>query len=201
MKGWRYQSYRHSLAARGVRTSLRAKHTQLNGSLVAKTKHGIPITMKDKPDCDNKYPVSVNEVKEVFDEKPYDEVVGITEINFRKPGIPATKQDKAWAQYVRSKKRVNVFTQKFDNKKKQFEDVDLGTENPENARMHMIDYVLPHEVAHHTLQHVWKKDKDPMIVEEARADAMAAGMNPLDKNVEKVFIKSRKDQFGPKGSI
>jgi hypothetical protein len=139
------------------------------------------------------------DVKTTFDAMPKHELAGISEINFRHPGIPATKQDKAWAQYARSDKRINVFTQQFDDD--QFVNVDPGLEDPEKAREYVINYVLPHEVAHHTIQYVWGYDDDPMIKEEARADAKTYGYYPLDKAVEKKFIDMRRADFGPKGSI
>jgi len=194
---WYNQSYRHSLAARGVRTSLYSK--KLNGRLVATTRQGIPITVKDPPKSRQVYPVTPTEVKQVFDKMPKHDVVGISEINFRRPGIPATKQDKAWAQYARDDKRINIFTQKTDGE--ELLEVDRGLENPKDAKEYMVDYVLPHEVAHHTIQYVWGLNKDPMKVEEARADAKTAGYNPLDSDVEKAFIKKREADFGPKGSI
>jgi hypothetical protein len=198
MKGWYFERWRHSLAARGIRTSLKTKSLNLNGPIVAKT-HGIPITIKDPPNSRQVYPVTPIDVKKTFDAIPKHELVGISEINFRHPGIPATKQDKAWAQYVRSDKRINVFTQKFDGE--ELLDVDRGLEAPEEAREYMLNYVLPHEAAHHTIQYVWGFNNDPMIKEEARADAKTFGYYPLDKKVEKAFMEKRKEDFGPKGSI
>jgi hypothetical protein len=74
-------------------------------------------------------------------------------------------------------------------------------ENPEDAKDYVINYVLPHEAAHHTIQYVWGFDNDSMKKEEARADAKVAGYNPLNVDVEKAFIKQREADFGPKGSV
>jgi hypothetical protein len=186
------------LASKGIRTSFKSKYS-LKGVVVAQTRHGIPITVKDLPDSNNVYPVEIADVKREFDKKSPSMLKGLKEINFRKPGIPATKQDKAWAQYARGDKRINIFTQKFDGNK--LVDVDYGLEAPNDARKYMLKYVIPHEVSHHTIQHVWGYNKDPMIVEEARADALTFGKNPFDKQTEREFIKEREASFGPKGSV
>jgi hypothetical protein len=199
MKGWYYQSYRHALAAKGIRTSM---YRKLNGRIVGKTRHGIPITVKSPSDTVAKkraYPISPEQAKERFDRMKPSEVKGITEINFRDPGIPATKQDKAWAQYARGDKRINLFSQPYDGRK--FSDVEPEYENPVAAKNYVSKYILPHEVGHHYYQHNLKMDSDPMIVEEARADAFVAGKDARKKPVLKKFIKSRQIMFGKKGTI
>jgi len=180
-KGWFNEPYRHSLAAKGIRT-------KLHGRIITRTQHGIPITIKEKPEKGRQYPVTPVEVKKRLDALPADMVDGITEINFRNPGPPVTKQDKAWAQYHRTEKRLNIFSQ------------------PKNqisraVRNYYMAYVVPHEVSHHFLQNNLKLNKDPVLIEEARADALAYGYNPFNQKVLKNFIERRKQMFGPRGTI
>lgn len=172
---------------------------KLNGKKVAETEQGIPITIKDKEKSDRKYPISPKDAKKTFDSLPPEMVEGITEVNFREPGIPATKQDKAWAQYVRSKQRVNIFSQPYKSGK--FQEVDRGLENKSEAKRYMMSYVVPHETAHHYLQHNLGMNNDPEIIEEARADALAYGDNPFDSKVVEKYIGDRQDKFGIKGTI
>ena len=200
-KGWYYHSYGHSLAAKGVRTSM-YKKKHLNGYVVGKTRHGIPITVKSPSKTVSKgraYPITPEQAKERFNKMKPSEVNGITEINFRDPGIPATKQDKAWAQYARNDRRINLFSQPFNGDK--FSDVEPEYEQPEAAEGYVSKYIIPHEVGHHFYQHNLKMDEDPMLVEEARADAFAAGQDARKKPILKKFINKRKIMFGSKGSI
>ena len=194
-KGWWGCPHRHSLAAKGVRTSFRYK---LNGRKVAEVQ-GIPITVRNKEKKDRKYPISPKDAKKTFDALPPEMVEGIKEVNFRDPSIPATKQDKAWAQYVRSKQRVNIFSQPYKSGK--FQEVDQGLENKSDAKRYMMSYVVPHETAHHYLQHNLKLDKDPEIIEEARADALTYGDNPFDPKVVEEYVGDRQNKFGPRGTI
>lgn len=172
---------------------------KLNGKKVAETNQGIPITIRNKAGPGREYPVTPSDIKRNFNAMEPEIVDGIKEVNFRDPGIPATKQDKAWAQYVRSDQRVNIFSQ--PQRKGRFDQVDPGLESPEKAKHYMMSYVVPHEVAHHYLQHNLKLDQDTMLIEEARADAMTFGKNPLDSVVVERFKRGRQSQFGPKGTI
>jgi hypothetical protein len=199
-KGWYFESYRHALAAKGIKTSMYRK--PLNGYVVNKTRQGIPITVRSPNKTLAKkraYPISPEQAKERFDKLKSSEVKGITEINFRDPGIPATKQDKAWAQYARSDKRINIFSQPYDGRK--FSDVEPEYEQPLAAKNYVSKYILPHEVGHHYYQYNLKLNEDPMLLEEARADAFVAGENALKEPVLKKFIKKRQVQFGEKGTI
>jgi hypothetical protein len=170
---WYNQSWRHSLAARRIKT-------KLNGPIHDYTRHGIPITVRDGRVKD--YPVGPSEVKKTLDKIPKKDIDGITEVNLRDPSpVPGAKQDKAWAQYVRSKKRINIFS----------------GECPDKA--YFEGYVLPHEVGHHVAA---KKDpKLPIIVEEAKADAYAAKENPDSPVVLKKHINNRVNLFGNRGTI
>jgi len=187
---WHYQSWRHALARRGIKTA------KYNGNIVARTRHGIPITVKESAQQGKAYPLTPGQAKEALDKMPATAISGIKEVNFRDPGIPATKQDKAWAQYVRTKKRINIFSQPYKNGK--FHDTECGGSKSEVAE-HMKDYVLPHEVGHHRAA---KKDPNlPIIVEEAKADAFAAKQNPDDPLITEMHINDRVSQFGSKGTI
>lgn len=190
MKGWHNQNWRHSLAAKGVKTG------RLNGKVFTRTKSGIPITIRESPRAGECYPISPLQAKAVVDGLPRESTDGIKEINFRRPGIPATKQDKAWAQYVRSEARVNIFPQKQEGNR--FVQVEPENEDPNNAREHMEKYVIPHEIGHHV---VVKHNPDmPLAVEEAIADTFAAKETINRQNVEK-HLNKRIDTFGPKGTI
>lgn len=166
---------------------------KLTGFPIAHTRQGIPITIKNpfRTSFNGKrYPVTPQEVKQEFDKLSDEAVVGIKEINFRDPSeVPGSKQGLAWAQYARSDKRINIFSQPKEE-----------AQNPENRR-YLMAYVLPHEAAHHATLHNMKLTEDPMIVEEARADAMVSGENPLSRAVVKKHIAMRQAQFGPKGTV
>lgn len=174
----------------GWRNNYAAK---LTGFPIAYTRQGIPITIKNpfRTSFEGKrYPVTPEEVKEDFDKLSDEAVAGIKEINFRDPSeVPGSKQGLAWAQYVRSARRINIFSQPKEE-----------AQNPENRR-YLMAYVIPHEAAHHATLHNLKLTEDPEIVEEARADAMVSGENPLNESVVRKHIAMRQAQFGPKGTI
>jgi hypothetical protein len=190
---WHYEGWRHSLAAKGQKT-----YRKLNGKVLDHTKHGVPITMQSKPEPGKAYPVGPKEVKDVLNNIPQKDIKGLTEVNFRNPSpVAGSKQDKAWAQYVRSKKRINVFSQPYKNGK--FNDVEPGNESPQAAKKHIQGYVLPHEVGHHSA--AMKNPDLPIIVEEAKADAFAAHENPESPKVLEKHINHRIMMFGEKGTI
>ena len=192
---WYYQSWRHALARRGVKT-------KLNGVVVAKTRQGIPITVKNVGKQGKAYPIRPNDVKEIMDKIPDKYTEGIKEVNFRDPStVAGSKQDLAYAQWVRTKEgggnRINIFSQPFQAGK--FNHVEPGNEDPEMLRQHMKNYVIPHEVGHHVAA---KKDNHlPIIVEEAKADAFAARENPDDPYILEKHINHREVMFGFKGTI
>jgi len=166
---------------------------KLTGVPIDKTKQGIPITLQNPEETvskGRKYPVSPIDVKKKFGEIPKESVEGISEISFRDPcEVAGTKQKMAWAQYVRSKNRINIFSQPG-----------AEADNPKN-RVHMISYVVPHEAAHHTALKVLKEDQNPMIVEEAQADLIVKGKDPLNSANIKEAVKERKVMYGEKGTI
>jgi hypothetical protein len=198
---WHYESWRHSLSAKGYST-YRSTKKKLNGVVVAKTRHGIPITIKDPGRQGKAYPVKPCDVKEIMDKIPDKYVDGIKEINFRDPStVAGTKQELAYAQWVRTKEdggnRINIFSQPY--KGGRFKHVEPGNDDPEMLRKHMKNYVIPHEVGHHVAA---KKDNHlPIIVEEAKADAFAARENPDDPKILERHINQRIVQFGSRGTI
>ena len=166
---------------------------KLTGVPIDNTRQGIPITVQNPVETvskGRKYPVSPADVKKKFGELPKESVDGISEISFRDPcEVAGTKQKMAWAQYVRSKNRINIFSQPASE-----------ADNPKN-QVHMVSYVVPHEAAHHTALKVLKEDKNPMIVEEAQADLIVKGKDPLNpKNIQEA-VKERKAMFGEKGTV
>jgi len=203
---WFREYYRHSMAARGISTTLstsrygfaKRRHDYLlHGHVLTKTRHGIPITIQKPAAPGKSYPISPNDAKRVLDKMPDAAVRGIKEVNFRDPGIPATKQDKAWAQYVRTEKRINIFSQPYKGGK--FIEAEPENRDPSAAEEHMKEYVIPHEVGHHRAA---KKDPNlPIIVEEAKADAFAAKQNPEDPITVENHINNRQLMFGDKGTI
>jgi hypothetical protein len=201
---WFREYHRHSLAARGIPTSRYAfsrrrkpGQYELHGHISAKTRQGIPITIQKPAAPGKSYPITPQDAKKALDKLPDASMRGIKEINFRDPGLPMTKQDKAWAQYVRSQQRINVFSQPYKNG--EFIEAEPENRSPDAARRHMEEYVLPHEVGHHRAA---KKDPDlPIIVEEAKADAFAAKENPEDRATVESYIEDRQIMFGSKGTI
>jgi hypothetical protein len=187
---WFRESWRHAYARRGIKTG------KYNGSIVARTRHGIPITLKEPAQPGKAYPLTPEQAKEALDKMPDKAISGIEEVNFRDPGIPATKQDKAWAQYVRTKKRINIFSQPYSHGR--FHDSECGGTKKEVAE-HMKSYVIPHEVGHHRAAKV--DPKLPIIVEEAKADAFAARENPENQIVVERHINDRIATYGSKGTI
>jgi hypothetical protein len=199
--GWFRESYRHSLAARGVtsnRYSFKAK--QLNGIIVARTRHGIPVTIRGNALPGTAWPISPSEIVSTLDKVPTPVITGIKEINMRNPGPAMTKQPFAYAQYVRSDPpRINIFPQKFNGR--EFVDVDPGLNDPAALNKYMKNYVLVHEPAHHFFQHNLKMNSDPVLTEEARVDLFVKGGNPFDKMELEKEKKLRVVNYGPTGSV
>ena len=190
------------MSARGYSTYSTARRKKLNGIVVAKTRCGIPITIKDPGKSGKAYPIRPKEVKEIMDKIPEKYTDGIKEVNFRDPSpVAGSKQDLAYAQWVRTKEdggnRINIFSQPFKNGK--FQKVEPGNESPDKLSAHMKNYVIPHEVGHHIAA---KKDNTlPIIVEEAKADAFAAREDPDDPAVIEKYINNRIMIFGNTGTV
>jgi hypothetical protein len=188
MKGWFYESQRHSLAARGYSTFSK-KNVDLNYikyySNVERRYpgkqaviEGIPIKA-DKLEEGRLYPLTPEDVKKVLGRMSSDDLKGIKEIEFVNP---KGEQKDAWGQYVRSKKKVLIFSQPAVDGK-------LDGCDPDTVKKHIELYVLPHEVGHHIAlnqRHITDKD---IRVAEARADANVAGLDVQDKAVKSIRVQ------------
>lgn len=123
-----------------------------------------PMTA-EQPRPGNVYPVSPEEVKTVIERQQ--DTSGLKSVEFANP--KDRHQEQAWAQYIRSRKAIKIFSQ------------------PRNeayaANKYVKDYVLPHEVGHHRALKTGHTDKD-LRVAEARADANVIGMDPFDRDIK-----------------
>jgi len=172
-RGWYGESHRHYLAAIGVSTG-HAYYRQRPGR-IGKVGDTLIIAQKLKPG--RVYPVTGEDVKKVLQKIPEDDRKGLKAVEFVEPRTEPQKG--AWAQLIRSKKKMLIFSQPR-------EEVEC---DPEGVRAHMKEYVIPHEVGHHVaLNRRGRTDKD-LSKAEARADAYAAGMDVEDKDV--VHFKKR----------
>jgi hypothetical protein len=160
--GWRRESYRHYLARKGVKTKM----------YIGKVR-GIPMSAEHLP-VGAVYPISPLEVKKRIEQMPAKDTKGIAGVEFVNP---KGEQKNAYAQYVRSKRVVKIFSQPFADGK-------VDGESPRAVNDHMKEYVLPHEVGHHkALSQHGITDKH-IEVAEARADANVLGMEPTDRAVK-----------------
>lgn len=169
-RGWRYESYRHSLARKGIRTA------SSRAGLVARA-HGVPIYAKSLP-VGQVYPVSPQEVKVRIEAMPKEDVKGLKAIEFTPPRDK--QQEQAWGQLIRSRKKILLFSQPVD------ECGNMDGEDPERVRKIIKNYVIPHEVGHGIAlnqRHITDKD---LAMAEARADAHVVGMDVDDKDA-KIF--------------
>ena len=164
MKGWRYDSYRHALAARGIRSSymkMKMEKMQI-----------IPVTA-ERVEGNRMYPVSPKDVKEFVQKEHPDDVKGLRAVRFVNPKNEVQRD--AYAQYVRGKREIRIFSQPKD-------------EVTKPVHLHVKNNVLKHETGHHialTRRRITDKD---LRVAEARADAHAAGFDVEDKEV-KLFMR------------
>lgn len=138
---WRWESWRHRMARKGIKTA----------GFVKKGKVKIPITIKPTYKS-HMYPISPQEAKRVLEKLPEKQLVGLKEVSFRPPSrLPFTEQTKAFAQYSDRADRINIYSMPYSNTrngiryKKMPEDLDEVHE----LQKYMDDYVLSHEVAHH----------------------------------------------------
>lgn len=222
-RGWRYESHRHSLAARGYTSKIVFKHgmdpdklfrkDQLRAGMKVETEHiddpqitkqiakahlaeipdyytklakmegegeaasvnGIPI-MVDKLPEGTIYPITPDEVKKIFSNMDQSDLKGITSIEFK---APSGDQKEAWAQFIRSKKKIYIFAQPFAAGK-------IDGQDPDQLKKHIKEYVLPHEVGHLIALNQRHITDKKLSMAEARADAHVVGMDVEDKDV-KIF--------------
>lgn len=233
-RGWKHEGWRHSLAARGVRTYRKYKERLPGGlssgmspknfdpvqldkgekvelehtsdkaiareisqdhlaenpnyykelekieskdpGLVAKA-NGVPIYAK-RLESGYVYPITPHDAKKVL-EKQGEHTKGIKAVKFVMPKDAMQKD--AYAQYVRSKREILIFAQKKKGDK-------ISGEEAGRLRELIKSYVVPHEVGHHVSLYRMKKTDTNLNVAEARADAHAAGMGVMDRDVE-MFVK------------
>jgi hypothetical protein len=180
--GWQYESHRHSLAAQGVSTK---RYMMAKGYMMKRARpglvgrvHKIPIVAQ-KLQAGQVYPISPQEVKATVGRMKENDVKGITAIEFVQ--AKTGEQKGAWAQYVRGKRKLLIFSQKASKSGDTIDGI-----SAKSVSDHMKTYVLPHEVGHHIA--LYKKritDKD-IETAEARADAHVIGMAADDKDVQKI---------------
>lgn len=178
-KGWWQDSFRHKLAAKGIKTSKKKFHAKRDFYKKKVIDHyeadGIKIPITVRPTYKSHvYPVTVDDVKESLDKVPAPRLKGLKEISFRPPSrLPFTEQTKAWAQYADKADRVNIYSEPFKvTKAKGFRYKraipDFDEYHELNAQMK--NYVIPHEIAHHyALDHMGFKN-DTQEQAEARAN-------------------------------
>ena len=157
------------------------KLAKMEGEGEATSVCGIPITVDKLPEG-TIYPITPDEVKKVLEMMDPADLKGIDSVEFRTPN---GDQKEAWAQYVRSKKKIYIFAQTFKDGK-------IDGQDPDTLKKHIKEYVLPHEVGHHIALHKYKKTDRSLAMAEARADANVVGMDPMDKDVK--MFKSAHEQ-------
>ena len=121
------------------------------------------------------YPISPEEVDKLFKNMNPRDYKGIKGVEFVRP---TEKQKGAWAQYVRSSKKIKIFSQPFKDGK-------VDGWDARQLNKHIKEYVIPHEVGHYKALRGGKTDKR-LEVAEARADANVAKMDPFDKDVKRL---------------
>lgn len=188
--GWYNESARHSLAARGYGSIyLKRKHPLQVDTLMHRFDarkpghvgmvHGVPM-YADKLKEGMVYPITPEAVRKVFGRMPPEDLKGMNSVEFVDP---KGEQNGAWAQYVRSKRKILIFGQPVRP------DGTIDGEEPEMLRKHIELYVLPHEVGHHKALYHDKITDKHIEVAEARADANVVGMAPDDKAVKQLVRK------------
>lgn len=170
--GWRYMSHEHRLARMGIRT--KSYRPGVQGSV-----YGAKILVERHPEGEV-YPVTPDEVKRRVAQLPEEDVRGLKSIEFVKPN--EGEQRDAWAQLIRSKKKLLIFSQKVSKDGKK-----ISGDDPRRVREHMLTYVIPHEVGHHVALNKRDITDKHLYTAEARADAYAAGMDVEDRDGVKAF--------------
>lgn len=165
MNGWHFESARHALARKGVRTAMfRPGRTSFKG---------VPITVEKLPEG-QVYPVNVKDVETELNRMAPRERNLLKGVELVPPRDDAEKD--AWARYIRSRKVMLIFSQPVGK------DGKVAKEDPDTVRQHMVQYVLPHELGHHKALTVEGITDKKLSMAEARADAAVAGMSVTDKD-------------------
>ena len=165
--GWYRHSYEHLLASKGIK--IRSSRT----GIVARS-GSIPIIARPLPK-NTAYPVAPNEVKDILDSFPKEDLKGLKSVEFVPP--KDEQQKNAWAQFVRSKKKMLVFSQKSGK------DGKISGKELKEVREHMKRYVIPHELGHAVALRKLPTDKR-LSLAEARADGYAFGFSVDDADVK-----------------
>ena len=121
------------------------------------------------------YPISPEEVDALLKNMKDNDLKGIKGVEFVPP---KGEQQGAWAQYIRSTKKIKIFAQSVEGGR-------IDGWDPKELNRHIKEYVIPHEVGHHKALRGGKTDQD-LEMAEARADANVAGMDPFDKDVKRL---------------
>ena len=169
-RGWFNESHRHYLARMGVSTRMFVSRRR--AGFAGKVK-GVPVYVK-KLQKDRIYPVTTRDVMAVLSKMPQEDLKGMSRVEFANP--KDVNQEGAWAQYIRSKRKLVVFSQPFDGET-------IDGKRPEDVRRQIREYVLPHEVGHHKALYRAKITDPDLSMAEARADANVIGMSVTDSDV------------------
>lgn len=175
--GWQHESYRHALAARGIESNYYARKSKLRvpfrPTILTRYKN-VPIKAH-RIEVGKVYPLTPGEVGRFINRQKDDDLKGLAGVEFVNP---KGDQKGAYAQYVRSRRVILIFSQPYDKKKKE-----IDGQSPKWIKNHLNNYVLPHELGHHiALYRVGITDGD-LAMAEARADANVVGMSPVDRDV------------------
>lgn len=140
------------------------------------TEKGVKIIVEKHPRGEV-YPITPDDVKKQLARTSKEDLKGLTAVEFVKPR--EGEQREAWAQYIRSKRKVLIFSQKTSP------DGKIGGQSPRDIRKLMTGYVVPHEIGHHTALEVHHITDKKLATAEARADAAAFGMDVRDKDIHR----------------
>lgn len=141
------------------------------------TKSSLGVQFKVEKLADGEiYPVTPRDVQKELLRMPKTDRERLTAVEFVRP---KGQQRDAYAQYVRSKRKVLIFSQPVSG------DGKIDGHHPEELRSWMKTYVVPHEFGHHRALTVHGKTDRSLAVAEARADASAARMHPMDRDAVK----------------
>jgi len=168
--GWFNHSAEHRLARQGIRVRSHRSGTLARVGDILITAKPLPRGMV--------YPVAPEEVKSILSDLPKYDLKGLKSVEFVPP--KDKQQEGAWAQEIRSKKKILLFAQKMDA------NGNISGQDPKRVRDHIKDYVVKHEVGHHVSFKRVGTDKS-LAMAEGRADAYAFGMDPADDKNAKIF--------------
>jgi hypothetical protein len=171
-RGWFKESYRHSLAARGVSTRayFSRKQERFRGYHTVKVAR-IPIRV-ERPHAGTQYPIAPRDAEAAL-RRNGAAVKGLSAVTFANPRTDAQRD--AWAQYVRRNREIKVFAQPK---------CEVTPESHELVKGKVFD----HETGHHEALYRRKITDGDVRVAEARADAYAAGGDVADEQFVKKFL-------------